>query len=432
MKLKIFTLLFLFAINYNVFSIELGKKYDELFLKSQEKSLELKSNLSHQKTISNHQFSEIANFLPKANLNLKNQKNFYESTNPILLNLGLTTPKYLWNIEYQWPIFNYVNLINYQKAHSHKSLSEINFQISNEEYAIDSKTLFLNLLLSRYKKATILNSIKKSETALKEAEINFQIGKQTKIDVLRAKANSVSLEAKNISANDEEQNSRTKYLQKTGLIEDDLFFLNDLNEEDLLSSINELAQFSKIDHPININESLLFKRLQFSKNNQSFDAKLINSQSMPQLSLVGTFENTGTQFKNAIETPSRSHSLALVLTIPLFNGGSTISTSFEKYHALKEVEYLNEIKFRELKDSFENMKIKINALISLVESLKLNVNQYEELYRLTLKSYQLGKSTLFELQDVQDNLLNSKIELASKKIQLFTTAQTYNWQTLQK
>jgi outer membrane protein TolC len=81
-----------------------------------------------------------------------------------------------------------------------------------------------------------------------------------------------------------------------------------------------------------------------------------------------------------------------------------------------------------MENNLNNTLIKINALETLVASLSLNVSQYEELYRLTLKSYQLGKSSLFELLEVQDNLLDSKINLAQNKIQFYTLSQNYQWQ----
>jgi outer membrane protein TolC len=61
-------------------------------------------------------------------------------------------------------------------------------------------------------------------------------------------------------------------------------------------------------------------------------------------------------------------------------------------------------------------------------SLKINIDQFEELYRLSRTSYQLGKTSLLELLEVQDNLINSKIEYAKNKINLYQLISNYNWQ----
>ena len=104
-------------------------------------------------------------------------------------------------------------------------------------------------------------------------------------------------------------------------------------------------------------------------------------------------------------------------------------TYTKQYHLKKQIAYKNEKDLIELDHNLKNAIIKVKALETLVESLKLNVDQFEELYRLTSKSYSLGKSTLFELLEVQDNLLDSKINLATNKISLYELAETFNWQS---
>jgi outer membrane protein TolC len=118
----------------------------------------------------------------------------------------------------------------------------------------------------------------------------------------------------------------------------------------------------------------------------------------------------------------------LVLTIPLFGSGNFYSSNFEEYFAKKQIQYTMGKRKLETQNQLSNTLIKITALETLVSSLTLNVSQYEELYRLTIKSYQLGKSSLLELLEVQDNLLDSKISLAQNKIQFYTLSQNYLWQ----
>ncbi len=120
--------------------------------------------------------------------------------------------------------------------------------------------------------------------------------------------------------------------------------------------------------------------------------------------------------------------MALVLNIPLFSGGSFASTQFEKYYASKRVEVTIGRQKQELENNLNNALIKIDALKTLVSSLTLNVSQFEELYRLSYKSYQLGKGSLFELLEVQDDLLDAKISLAQNKIQYYTLSQNTIWQ----
>jgi len=148
----------------------------------------------------------------------------------------------------------------------------------------------------------------------------------------------------------------------------------------------------------------------------------------PDLRLQGSYSNAAESWEGTLHNPTRAHTVALVLTIPLFSGGSFVSSHFEKYFAKKQIEYTINQKKLQLENDLNTTLIRINALETLVSSLALNVSQFEELYRLTSKSYQLGKSSLFELLEVQDNLLDSKINLAQNKIQLYTLSQNYLWQ----
>jgi outer membrane protein TolC len=386
-------------------------------------ALEAKKNQSNADVYSNY-----TNHLPNLLFNLKKQKNFFESTSPLVKTLGLSTPQYAWSIDYQWSIFNYSNFLNSTKSLNQSSLDSLEYENSLKNYDIEFNTSLLNVILSKYKKATIGNSIKKAETAKKEASLGFTLGQKTKIDVLRSEANYISLTSKNTTILDEEQNAKSKFIETTGLEESTLVFLDKLNEDQLINLIDDLAIHQKNESQLDLNKSPVYKKLELEIKNNDLDANLITRNEWPELKLQGSLEHSANTINGTFHQPSRSHSVALVLSIPLFNGGSLISNNFEQYFAKKRIAYISNLQINQLRNSFNNNSIKINALETLVKSLKLNVDQFEELYRLTTKSYQLGKSTLFELLEVQDNLLDSKINLATSKIQLYNLTNTYNWQ----
>ena len=174
--------------------------------------------------------------------------------------------------------------------------------------------------------------------------------------------------------------------------------------------------------------SPLYKNLLKEEKSNHLSLAELTSTEYPTLSIQGSYVNSGASMDQALHRPSRSHTVALVLSIPLFGSGSFVSSHFETYFAKKQLEYSYSQKKMELKNSLTNTMTKIEALEILVDSLTINVSQYEELYKLTQKSYQLGKSSLLELLEVQDNLLDSKIKLAQNKIQLYTLSQNYLWQ----
>ena len=71
--------------------------------------------------------------------------------------------------------------------------------------------------------------------------------------------------------------------------------------------------------------------------------------------------------------------------------------------------------------------MRINALQKLIISLKLTVDQNQQVRELSFKSYQLGKSTMVELLDSQNALIESKINLAQSKTDLAVSTRQLAW-----
>lgn len=423
-------LLTLFIICENGFAsvVNLVSQFEKLKEKSRELSPELKTARAYQSQKSAQSYSRITNHLPNVSLILRKEKDFFEEKNAPLRALGIGVLNTSWGLGYEWSLFNLAQIDNTRKTFSEQDKSEIDSQIKESEYPIFFTTYFLNYLLAKYKTAAVENSLKKAETGKKEAQIGFEIGQKTKIDVLRSEANLVSLTSRKTTFTEEEQNSINRFTEYAGVMISDLDFINNLSEDQILDLINSLSDVPvKKDAP-NLNSSPNYKSLILEEKINKLALSEITRFEYPDLKLQGSYSNSGNSFSESLHRPNRAHTVALVLTIPLFNGGSLASTNFEKFFAKKQIEYTIAQKKLLLENDLNTTLIKINALETLVSSLTLNVSQFEELYRLTSKSYQLGKSTLFELLEVQDNLLDSKINLAQNKIQFYSLSQNYLWQ----
>ncbi len=398
----------------------------------QEKSHSLSPDLKIVRALKSQKsaetFTRITDFFPQAYFSVKKNRDFFEERNIQLRELGLSPLNSTWAIDYNWTLFNYGLLQSARKSFNEKNKAELELQSKEKQYPISFNSNLLNLLLSKYKKAAIENSLKKAETGKKEASLGFELGQKTKLDVLRSEANMVSLDSKKMSFIDEEQNSTSRFLEFSGLDSQDINFLNNLDESIILSLINAIAiPAIQLTEP-KYESSPLLETLDYEEKINSLSLAGLTATQMPELKLQGSFNNSGETYNQTFHNPYRTHSVALILTIPLFGGGNFVSSQFEDFYARKQVEYTMKQKRQETQNQLKNSLIKINALEKMVSSLNLNVSQYEELYRLTLKSYQLGKSSLLELLEVQDNLLDSKISLAQNKIQYYSLSQNYLWQ----
>ena len=383
-------------------------------------------NQSSQKNAES--YSRLSDFLPKANLNLKKEKDFFETRNAPLRALGIGPANSTWSIDYQWNLLNYGIIEASRKTLTEKDKVLLELLSKEKEYPVTYKTNLLNYLLAKYKKAAVENSLKKAEAGKKEARLGFELGQKTKLDVLRSEANMVSLDSKKVSFADEEQNAKCKFIEYSGLENSDLDFLENLEEDTVLEILNTLSFTVTSKSPPLFSKSPLLQSLKYDEEINNIALSQLTQAEWPNLKLQGSYNNSGDSFSQTLHSPYRSHTIALVLTIPIFGGGSLIFSNFEQYFAKQQTKYSMAQKKLEIENNLSNSLIKINALETLVASLSLNVSQYEELYRLTNKSYQLGKSTLMELLEVQDKLLDSKINLAQNKIQFFTLSQNYLWQ----
>lgn len=396
--------------------------------KSIELSPELKITRSARSQKKAESYTRLTDFFPQASFLLRKEKDFFIERSTPLRALGIGGYDSSWGIDYRWILFNKSAFDANKKTSAERKKTELDLENKMQEYPIAFNTYLLQYLLSKYKMAAVENSIKKAETGKKEATLGFELGQKTKLDVLRSEANLVSLQAKKTTYSDEEQNSKSQLLLYSGLEAADIDFLSHLDEIQIIQLINTLSTpATELSEP-EFHNSPLLERLSVEESINKLSLSAITSSQWPELRIQGNYNNMGDDFKEAAHNPYRTHALALVLTIPLFGGGNFISSHYESYFAKKQVEYSIAQKKLETKDKLNNTLIKIKALKTLVNSLSLNVSQFEELYRLTSKSYQLGKSTMLELLEVQDNLLESKISLAQNKIQFYTLSQNYLWQ----
>jgi len=418
--------------NLQIASLE--KEIETLLEKSKNFSPDLKIVRNYRSQKNSENYSRFSQFFPQANLSIKKEKDFFEERTSQFKTLGLIPQDASWSIDYQWTLLNYSLLQTTKKSITESDKAQLEVENKEKEFPVSFKTNLLNYLLAQYKKAAVENSLKKAEASSREAKLGFELGQKTKIDVLRTQANMVSLDSKKTSFNDEEQNTKSKLLEYSGLVDSDIAAFSHLNEDDILELINNILNKSiqESDIALKLNENSkkgpLIKSIELEEKISLLSLANLTQKEWPDLKIQGSYNNTADSFSKAFNSPTRTHTIALILTIPLFGGGSLISSNFESYFAKKQIQYSLAQKKLETENQLNNTQIKIKALKTLVSSLSINVSQFEELYRLTLKSYQLGKSSLLELLEVQDNLLESKINLAQNKIQFFTLSQNYIWQ----
>ncbi|MBC7427644.1 MAG: hypothetical protein H7336_03470, partial [Bacteriovorax sp.] len=204
------------------------KQFNELKEKSRELSPELKTARAFHSQKNAQSYTRITTHLPNVSLVLRKEKDFFEEKNASLRALGIGVLNTSWGINYEWSLINLAQIDSTRKIFTENDKSEIDAQIKESEYPVQFTTNFLNYLLAKYKTAAVENSLKKAETGKKEAQIGFDIGQKTKIDVLRSEANLVSLNSNKTTYSEEEQTTKNRFVEYAGLAQSDLDVFNDL------------------------------------------------------------------------------------------------------------------------------------------------------------------------------------------------------------
>lgn len=374
-------------------------------------------------------------FLPKVTFVLKRQKDLMDNTPAILKNMGQFLHQFESNLIYEWDLFQPNYLIEFKSRSLELEKTRLIEDADRSKKERQKKSDLLAWLLSKYKQSTIKTSLEKSAQAKKEAETQLRLGAKTKTDLLRANAAYISLTSKQLNFNDEEQLSRKNLLINYQIKDSTFEELNKfIEKEDMLyAAIEEIVDMKNLDeefkkiHIEKMEETLSYKKAKIEYQMATNASKNYMANDLPTLKLTGNYSWDDDKLAGVLNNRAqmKSHVLILQLTVPIFSWGS----GFFNYNAASAVELASKIKLRkeekDLVNRIESTKQKIEADKTLLDSLQLNISQYEELNKLTEKSYRLGKSSMMELLDAEDNYLNAKINYASQLIQHYNLASGY-------
>ena len=182
----------------------------------------------------------------------------------------------------------------------------------------------------------------------------------------------------------------------------------------------------ELEHQI-VNSSPVYQRYTFEEELRHRQAKNAFAQEWPELLVKGSLNKQAQSWNDAFTGENHSYSAALVLNIPLFSGGSLISSYSEAMKAQHASELKAETEILHFKNEIENERLQMEALKTSLEAQKIALTQNDEIVRLSFKSYQLGKATMLELLGSQNELIDSKLIVAKTKLDLATLARRFAW-----
>jgi outer membrane protein TolC len=349
-----------------------------------------------------------------------------------------------WKLTASAPLFNRSRWIGLDTAQAERDQAKLNAELTLSEFDYRLRDQLAKLVLEAYRERTLETSIKIAQTNLKEAKLRFELGQKTKIDVLRSQANLAQLESSQITVSQAREEAQNQLLVFSGIQnpqeERSLFETTGLKalldqEESLL--IQEIETLTQVDAPVakislwlNLNEPGLDRQLAPALESSDARLKLARAradlasrqaqslllEAWPELSVQASLGKQGPNWQSTWEPSSRSHSIAISLSIPLFSFGSNVSQYLEKVRAQEQAQIQFEQTALDTKNQVRLGLRRVKALQKQLEAQQFAREQNAEIMRLSTKSYELGRTTLLELLSAQDEWIRSKTSFAQSRV----------------
>ena len=406
-------------------------------------------------------FNSWARWLPRADLQLsRSQERNYSIITSGALGTAFFgfTPATLslssWMLNVTLPIYRRSVHLGILQSYAESDYFDREAEARRSELDWRVRSLLGNYLVQLYKIAALNRSVEIARANLKETKLRFNLGQRTAVDIFRADANVLSLESKLLTYEQEKTAAEGAILEYVGLSRGQ--FRTELNalgwdeplEETEISPV--FHHFTDLAPLLKGLESYLDERLDLesvrdrlgsrlalagpayrsslaAENVSTVQARALMAQEWPELLFQASWSKQSPGWSEAFAPGQQSHSLAVVLNIPIFTGGSTFSTYYQKKYAEESATLKRDRDILRLKHDLEEQFIQIQALRKAHLSQSLSRNRNQELVRLTLKSYQLGKATFLELLTSQNDLLESKLALIQTKNNLAVTLRKFAW-----
>lgn len=360
-----------------------------------------------------------------------------------------------WTLGITVPIYSRSIHLSLEQSAAESDLAGLQLKNAMGELDWRLRQVLGSYLLQLYRQTSLDHSAEIAKTNVKDAQLRFDLGQNTKVDVLRAEANLASIEARRITQAQDAQTARMQVVQFTGADEATLSTLEfepssaQAAERDAQIA-RQIAEFTQSDTVIaalspwltadpgtleqrleaTIPESSTTYRAKYTEEAiSSTQAAVAMASEWPSFALNASLYNqrAAGNWSQVFTTDQLSYQFAFTLQIPIFSFGSSVSTFIQKFQAQKGARLKREKEILQLKNDIYADLLRVKALTKTLESSQLVVSQNEQIARLSQTSYRLGKSTLVELLQSDSDLTTAKLTAAQSRIDLAVTARKLAW-----
>ena len=350
-----------------------------------------------------------------------------------------------WQLDMDIPVYKRPLSLAVDVAELELSMARNNLEIRTRELDARLHELLSNYMVACYKRLNIQNSIVISTEHVQKIQRGYELRDQTKLALLRAEANLKELEAR-VDLNEQRRDATFRELLDFTAIPESSptwFWLNELldSEErtagcinsfsDLENSLQQMEVFlaeSVTDEMLRnmfVENSLLYTQIILTRNLEKAKAEKYTQGEYPSLYVRGELDRKeDTRFKDY----SGEGSIGLVLSIPLFTGGTLFSNIKTKDMAAQIASINEHSNVLRTFNSIANKKKSIKSLEQVHEKQLVHLQQQQEIVRLSLKSYQIKQTSMQDLLTSKNRLIDAKNLLMRTTADLGILLRQFAWE----
>ena len=350
-----------------------------------------------------------------------------------------------WTIDLDLPLYR--RSVNVQNALAglDYDLAVINYDIAVKEMEIKLRELLGNYILASYNLLNLENSINISSDHVAQIQRGYDLRDQTRLALLRSQANLEMLKGRKEANEQRKDQALRELLDYTAMKQDDplLIRLDQMvaDEQQIVDLVDCFSLADEINGDIRpliemaaddalrdvfLEKSPLARKIRMEQESARARASQYTQEEFPELAVRGELmRKEDTPF----EEMEGEGTVGLVLKVPVFSGGTLYSNAMTEEQARRVAAIQGESALRRQFNSLANKRKTIQSLENIYEIQQRHLAEQQEIVRLSLKSYQIKQTSMQELLDSNNALIDAKSSFMQTRITLNNLILQFAWET---
>jgi outer membrane protein TolC len=350
-----------------------------------------------------------------------------------------------WNFDLDIPLYRRTLSVGIDISKLEYQLATNNLEIKTRELDTRLHELLSNYMVASYNLHNLKNSILISQEHVHNIQRGYDLRDQTKLALLRAQTNLTELEARKDLNEQERDTAFRDLLDFTAIPENNptWSWLKELlkSEKQTAGCINSFSalttSYEKLQNFLRksttnatlrdffLRNSLLYKKILLERKLAKSTADQYTQSEWPELFVRGEFDK---KEDTRLEDYSGKGSISLVLSVPLFSGGTLVSNTKTKDMASKISSIQEFSDVLRTVNSIANKKKTIASLQEVFTKQLIHLQQQQEIVRLSFKSYQLKQTSMQDLLTSKNKLIDAKNFLMRTTADLGILLRQFAWE----